>query len=576
MTELNPMAKAGGNFSGETPSPRPAGPADCLINQLRAENDNLFETVQHFFRFQEEILRLRGFNEPKEAYPIILDLLKSYLQVEAFEVFLQEDGSEVLPAVYQYLPLADGQPLPIPFSAGEQKRVLEEMTPVIKSLRPEAAGEDYYGLPTAILTPLIYRLKPVGLAALGLRAPAAALPGFRLQTADYLLKELAAFVAHHNLSSAFIRIGALNRGIIESVRQGVVAVDREGRIVCSNPAAKMVISGNFFGRSYEEVMAPELVPIVRNVITEKDPREPILDLPVEVLDQEGKVIPLMVSATPLELNSAGSSGWVFVFQDVSLHVEVQNLRTLDVLKSEYLLGLIHDMKTPLAGIISGCDLLLVSKENFTAEQFDILKIVEASAERLQSLALDFLELSALRSTVADEPKETVNLAALAERVVEPFMLQSQRHHLHLEKPAEPVFVLCEPHRIIRVFENLISNAIKYSPQGGNIWMRISRTENVAQMAVQDEGIGIKKSDLASIWESFRRAPSNRAKGIEGTGLGLSIVKMIVDKHRGRVTVDSEYGKGTTFTVFLPLAPSQQPSIQSPPPSHKQPAAAALP
>ncbi len=275
------------------------------------------------------------------------------------------------------------------------------------------------------------------------------------------------------------------------------------------------------------------------------------DAPVEV---EGFKLELLrfllgeLTATRLEIASARPGA----------DEELDPILRLDTLRSETFLGLIHDMKTPLTGILSGCELLLVDPAGLSQDQRETLDIIHVSAGRLQSLAGDLLELGSMQSSVADDAMEMQNLVELLESSTEALALQTEKHHIHFESEEESLVLLCQPNRLVRLVENLIGNAVKYSPEGGNVWVRLKREEGTARLSVKDEGIGIAPDEIASIWDRYHR--SDNPGDIEGTGLGLSIIKMVVDRHRGRVTVESARGRGTTFTVYLPIVTAGQPVL----------------
>jgi two-component system phosphate regulon sensor histidine kinase PhoR len=351
-------------------------------------------------------------------------------------------------------------------------------------------------------------------------------------------------------------MAALNRGIIESVGHGLIAVDREGTVLCFNPAARVYLREEQTGRHFDRVISPDLAPTMREILEKLERGTDHEALSVEFTASDGQVFPLTISSTPLQLNEEDESGWGFVIKDSTHRVEVEHLKQYEALKSDFLLGLIHDMKTPLTGIVSGCEIMM-EEPGLDDEQIDTLKIIHASAGCLQELATDSLEISALESAATDDPMEPTDLEATLAPVLDVLRLTAVRHEILFEAPKEPLVLYCQPRRIARVLQNLVSNAIKYSPSGGTIHVRLDRTETSVRLSVSDEGIGIKQSELPSIWKRFHRSSAEGIKQIEGTGLGLSIIKMIVDKHHGRVQVESEPGRGSTFAILLPILTAPQ-------------------
>lgn len=531
------------------------GNSEDLLKEVQKENLSLYETIQHFLSVQEELLKLRGLHEPEEAYNCLFQLLQNYIRIDLFEIYLHGDDPEdddliVYKKSSKSLEILAPNYL-FPFTTGEKHQVITKFNPVIKELTGKEERSTFHDLPTAILSPLIFQGKCIGLTKIGLTLPSRELAGIRMEVINYLLKDLAAYVGTRSLSSRLRWVASLNRGVIESVRQGVIAIDHNGKILCSNPAAQIIFTDSTDSTHYKISIVPGMASVIEEVISPRGPRESLVDYPMELTTQNGSVVPLLVSATPLEVEHDGNVGWVFLIQDTSLNLEVNNLRRLDSLKSEFFLGLIHDMKTPLTGIISGWDLLQDSPDNFTPDQIEVLKIIQASTERLQNLAADILDMSALEAAT-DETMETANLSELAEKIVEPVMLKSTKHHFTLKTGEDPILINCQPRRIARVIENLLGNAVKYSPHGGNIHIQVHKNGNMAELSVKDEGVGICKDELPHIWERFHRGNNQKSVMIEGSGLGLSVIKMVVDKHKGRVQVESKAGKGSKFTVQLPL------------------------
>jgi PAS domain S-box-containing protein len=343
----------------------------------------------------------------------------------------------------------------------------------------------------------------------------------------------------------------LERSVVESVPQAVVAVDRQGRVLCINHAAEAFVDAGGVAvrsRRYQEVLHPKLAAVLDEALAQGEERRPI-ERRIEMHAHDGRIHPASVTASPLVLGGGG--GWVILIQDAGLDQEVRNLRQVDALKSEVFVGLLHDMKTPLTGIISGCDLLLAAAGGADTEQAELLKIIQASAERLQNLAGDIIEIASLQANDVDERMELSDLVPLVQSSVEPFILQTKRHRVDVEclEPSLPIY--CQASRIQRVIENLLSNAIKYSPRGGDIRVRVRRQGPMAEISIEDHGLGIPADEIPRIWERFHRTRDARSSPIQGSGLGLSIIKMIVDQHRGRVQVESEHGKGSKFTVQLP-------------------------
>lgn len=570
------------SVTGTSGSARPGGersPLSSLLTRVRQENEELLETLQHLLVLQGKSVKFRKILVPDEAYAYLQELLEDYFDLEHLRVVLFDECGMTPETVYSSFSSAprsdtdtsdDGDTKPersealpstelgsspfAPFTPDEANQALDTAVSILRDLQRDKS--ETTGCPTSILAPIHLRGEQFGVVVLDLRQPVTRLHGLRLRVVDYLVKELAVFINRHQLDHSVHYMAALNRGIIESVGHGLIAVDRQGMVLCFNPAARIYLRDEQPGRHFERVICKDLAPTTGQMLEKLESGAGHEALSVEFTASDGQVFPLSISSAPLQVEDENEAGWVFVIKDLTHRVEVEHLKQYEALKSDFLLGLIHDMKTPLTGIVSGCEIMM-EEPGLDHDQIDTLKIIHASAGRLQELATDSLEMSALESAATDDPMEPTNLGATLSAVLDELRPTASRHDILFQAPEEPLVLYCQPRRIARVLQNLVTNAVKYSPSGGSIQVRVERCDNSARISVSDEGIGIKKNELPSIWERFHRSSSGGVKHIEGTGLGLSIIKMIVDKHRGQVHVDSEPGKGSTFAISLPILSAPQ-------------------
>jgi signal transduction histidine kinase len=150
-------------------------------------------------------------------------------------------------------------------------------------------------------------------------------------------------------------------------------------------------------------------------------------------------------------------------------------------------------------------------------------------------------------------KEPLSLGEVIQRVVDLMRVEAENKKIDLQfsAPSKTSLILADRNSMEGIFTNLISNAIKYTPEGGKVWVTLSEEDAFVKATVSDTGIGIKKADLPRIFDKFYRVKTTETRLVVGTGLGLSIVKSIVDAHLGSISVESEEGGGTTFTVSFP-------------------------
>jgi signal transduction histidine kinase len=184
------------------------------------------------------------------------------------------------------------------------------------------------------------------------------------------------------------------------------------------------------------------------------------------------------------------------------------------------------------------------------------KLLARAKERtrgLLNLIKDLLDVSKIEAGRMVQYKEPLTLQEIIQRVVDLMRVEAENKKIDLQFPAPSQNPLIHADRTSMegVFTNLISNSIKYTPEGGKVWVTLAEEGGFAKASVSDTGIGIKKEDLSRIFDKFYRVRTVETRQIVGTGLGLSIVKSIVDAHLGSISVESEEGGGTTFTVLLP-------------------------
>jgi signal transduction histidine kinase len=235
----------------------------------------------------------------------------------------------------------------------------------------------------------------------------------------------------------------------------------------------------------------------------------------------------------------------------------RELRELDRLKDEFVSLVSHDLRTPLTSIVGYVDLIL-DDPAISDEHRQYLAIVARNTDRLHRLVDDLLFAARLQAGRLELDLGDVDLVEVARHTVETLRPRAEAADvdLTLELDADldgALAVLGEASRLGQLLDNLLSNAVKFTPGGGRVGVRISRREDRALVAVSDSGIGIPSSERDRLFERFYRSSTVSARQIEGTGLGLYITKAIVEAHRGRITVESQEGEGTTFCVELPLA-----------------------
>jgi len=244
-------------------------------------------------------------------------------------------------------------------------------------------------------------------------------------------------------------------------------------------------------------------------------------------------------------------------RNVELYGELESRRAavieLNQVKNDLIAMLAHDFKGPLTTIVGLAD-VLAEDERFDAESRQFLGMINSSAMRLASLATDTLALSRLEQNELSLRFESVDIVALVRDIVRVF---SVTRAIDMRCAADESIVRADPARLRQVFENLIGNAIKYSPRGDTVDVTLREKRGGVEVAIRDRGIGIPAADIPKLFGRFARGSNAREMGIGGTGLGLYLSRTIVERHGGQITIESKEGNGSTFRLLVPTVPAPQ-------------------
>ena len=244
-------------------------------------------------------------------------------------------------------------------------------------------------------------------------------------------------------------------------------------------------------------------------------------------------------------------GAMLLVADVTLQ------RELDSMKTEFVSYVAHELRTPLTTILGYASLLQGAGESMDGEQRSEMNgVIVAHCQRLNNMISELLDVSRLDAghTLVLR-RQTADLAALGERMLNEHRqarANRQEYQMQFVAPVRPVMADFDADRMEQVLNNLLSNAFKYSPDGGQITLQVLADDNEAILKVSDNGMGMSTEQVANLFQKFYRTKDAQQRGIKGTGLGLYLVKQLVAAHGGRIEVQSQSGQGTTFCVYLPL------------------------
>lgn len=338
--------------------------------------------------------------------------------------------------------------------------------------------------------------------------------------------------------------------IINCMGDGVLVCDRDGYIVLTNPAAGRMLKvsetsliGNFLSQCN---LDPELSMTIEESLKSKDLNYTSVSQELGI-GESGETF-LRAHTAPVRSDLGETMGSVTVLQDIS------HLKELDKMKSEFIAMVAHELRAPIAAVEQQLNVILNRVAgDLTEKQEKLLVRAKERTKGLLNLIKDLLDLSKIEAGRMVQYKEPLTLQEIIQKVVDLMRVEAENKKIDLQFPIPSQNPLIHADRTSMegIFTNLISNAIKYTPEGGKVWVSLSEERGFAKALVSDTGIGIKKDDLPRIFDKFYRVRTIETRQIVGTGLGLSIVKSIVDAHLGSISVESEEGGGTTFTVLLP-------------------------
>jgi PAS domain S-box-containing protein len=331
---------------------------------------------------------------------------------------------------------------------------------------------------------------------------------------------------------------------------GVLVCDRDGCIVLSNPAASRMLKiaetsllGNFLNQCN---LHSELSKTIEESLATKDLSYSSVSQELSIGDS-GEIF-LRAHTAPVRSDLGETMGSVTVLQDIS------HLKELDKMKSEFIAMVTHELRAPIAAVEQQLTVILNKMAGeVTQKQEQLLSRAKERTKGLLNLIKDLLDLSKIEAGKMVQYKEPLNLQEVIQRVVDLMKAEAENKKIDLQfsSPSQISLIHADRNSMEGIFTNLISNGIKYTPEGGKVWITLGEEGDFVKASVSDTGIGIKKEDLPRIFDKFYRVKTIETRQIVGTGLGLSIVKSIVDAHLGSISVESEEGGGTTFTALFP-------------------------
>jgi signal transduction histidine kinase len=387
----------------------------------------------------------------------------------------------------------------------------------------------------ALIVPLFFQSRPVG--AIGATRGEKPLNREQLALLHIFGENAAPILANARLYTAQLQQKELIESILASSPDPILVLDDQRRVVRSNLSAQEIFAELNAG-------TPDLGAIFRNVgIDAAMLREidQILDAGQPFTREIGfgeRYFNLL--GAPLRLNE---DAWVLEMNNIS------TLKELDALKTQMIRMASHDLKNPL-GVVMGYTDLLLSGRAKDPERF--LRMIDDAAKRMQAIITDILNIERLRAGRLD--LAPIDIGDLLAETFEEYRPQAEEkaQTFTLQRPRYALITLLDKRQFKEAISNLIGNAIKYTPKEGAITVRLQENEGRLHIDVQDTGYGIPKDAQANLFKPFYRVRTKETASIPGTGLGLSLVKAVIEAHGGKIRLESDEGRGSTFHVELPM------------------------
>lgn len=330
--------------------------------------------------------------------------------------------------------------------------------------------------------------------------------------------------------------------ILAHMTDGVIAVDKAGIIIHANPASYKMLGIDEEGlyNKYFDSMAEQL----KLGISFKDLFEDS-DKNFNILNINNLII--KISVVVFKNESGEKEGAIIVLQDVT------EQEKLDKMRKEFVANVSHELRTPLTSIKSYTETLLDGAVENKEYTINFLKVINSESERMTRLVKDLLQLSKLDYDKMEWNMKRLDIRSILKDCAFKMEISARQKNQTIIFEAEDNIpeINGDKDRIEQVFINIISNAIKYTPEDGSIHVSAKVKDENVEIKISDTGIGIPKDDLPRLFERFYRVDKARSRAMGGTGLGLSIAKNIVEAHKGTIRIESEYGKGTDVILNFP-------------------------
>ena len=356
---------------------------------------------------------------------------------------------------------------------------------------------------------------------------------------NYLVEELKdkIRIAHEEKSKLMTAFTNMNEGIL--------VINEQGFIEFSSP-----VLSNMLAIQYENIVGQTLMETFRNI----DLQKAFLEFKEKRVNVSREIIFENLEKVILSISISAVYGYLDEEKTMIVFHDVTRLKKLERIRMDFVANVTHEIKTPLTAIIGYLETIKSGAINNIEETKKFINIILKQAERLNRLVDDLLIISNIEMKQTVLNFETIALFMAADNVISLINPKAVLKKINVRNTISDEFppIRADRDKLAQIFVNVLDNAIKYTPEGGEVVVGAEQSESYAVVSITDTGIGVSREDVARLGERFYRVDKSRSRDLGGTGLGLSIVKHLMIAHGGRMEIQSQPGKGTKVSLFFPL------------------------
>jgi two-component system phosphate regulon sensor histidine kinase PhoR len=372
-----------------------------------------------------------------------------------------------------------------------------------------------------------------------------------------MARQVAAVIADAQIYLRLTEEKEQLQATFQSVLAGMVMVDSAGHISLLNPAASQMFGlaeNEATGRRYDEVFKNDAIrQMFRDAIEDNEASHREIEINTAEATFDASQPRIFQAQTAFVHGER--DGMPIVIGAVAIFNDITEIRNVERMKTAFVSTVSHELRTPLTSIKGFISTLLQDTEGYFGpeERTEFYQIIDSECDRLRRLIEDLLNVSRIESGRALQMHcSTFDPLAAVQNVLQAQRSYTDKHQLKLESNGEIPHITADSDKFDQILTNLVSNAIKYSPSGGEVVVDISSDDLMLHVGVRDQGIGIPADKLHRVFEKFERVDNRDTRQAGGTGIGLFLVKHLVELHQGSIEIESEVGKGSHFKFEIPL------------------------